>query len=119
MQKRSPDAARSWDMSTQEAEAADAKALKELSNVGKFDKATTRELLAERRYTRPDDNIFKKALSYASTPWWKAAKLPGKEIREIRDSSLGFVVKELFNRYVEKKKIQRTVFPLDQPTPGG
>ena len=40
MQKRSPDAARSWDMSTQEAEAADAKAVKELANVGKFDKAT-------------------------------------------------------------------------------
>ena len=43
-------------MSTKEAEAADAKAVKELANVGKFNKATTLELLAERRYTRPDDN---------------------------------------------------------------
>tara|TARA_B100000809_G_scaffold143694_1_gene141239 strand:- start:908 stop:1984 length:1077 start_codon:yes stop_codon:yes gene_type:complete len=108
MQKRSPDAARSWDMSTQEAEAADAKAVKELANVGKFNKATTLELLAERRYTRPDDNIFKNALSYASTPWWKAKKLSAKEIREVRDNKkLGPVVRELFTRNVAQAKTKK------------
>ena len=85
MQKRSPDAARSWDMSTAQAEAADAKGMQELAQVGKFDKGTTRELLAERRDTRPDDALFKKALSYAS-PWWQAKKLSVKDIREIQDS---------------------------------
>ena len=71
----------------------------------KFDKATTRELLAERRYTRPDTNLFKKVLSYASTPWWEAKKLSGKDIRDVLDSKrLGPVVKELFNRNVNQVK---------------
>ena len=104
MQKRAPDAKRSWDMSAEEAEAADAEAIKELQQSGKFDHATTRELLAERRYTRPEDRLFKFALSYASTPWWKAKKLATKNIRSVRDSeTLGPVVKSLFNQQKQKK----------------